>query len=110
MEGRSLKEGAVSGTMAIEPLYSLAVACELIPMPTMASLYIFLSKHPNEFPGRYRRHGGPHIARRGFETRLLTESEILKIREMTILNKNPRSTGRHVGVIGSIMRRAMAGG
>ncbi len=68
----------------IEPLYSLDVACELIPFPSKPALYNFLSNHRAEFPGLYRRQGGTTMARCGFEQRFLTESEILLIREMTL--------------------------
>jgi len=104
-------------TMAIEPLYSLKVACELIPMPTIASLYQFLSQHRDEFPGIYRRHGGPSIARCGYETRLISESDILKIRDMTLHDLGesryagagrPRKNGN--SPLNWIIKRAMANG
>jgi len=64
--------------MAIEPLYTLRVAAELIPCPTIGALYQFLWHHKAEFPPRYRK-------LHAHEVRLLTESEVLKIREMTLL-------------------------
>lgn len=78
----------LSSRIAIEPLVSLEVACELIPMPSMGALYAFLNRNKAQFPGIYRRSGGPHIAARGFEQRFLTETEILKIREMTFHSKS----------------------
>jgi|SRR6266850_1493691 len=90
----------------------LNVAVQLIPMPSMAALYIFLSKHKEMFPGKYSRSGGPGVARRGFEQRFLSKSEILKIREMRFHTKDEsrfmhagRPFGRPKGVIGSIIRR-----
>lgn len=85
--------------VVLEPLYSLEVACEMIPMPTITALYQFLSRNKEQFPGRYRRSGG-----RGkvpIEQRLLTLSEIVRIREMTVHDKSEsrftrsgRPTGR----------------
>jgi hypothetical protein len=63
--------------MAIEQLYTLQVACELIPMPSIGSLYTFLYNNKEQFTARYRN-------TRWYSSRLLSESEILKIREMTI--------------------------
>ena len=63
--------------MAIEQLYTLQVACELIPMPSMGALYQFLHTNKDQFPARYRKTAW-------FEVRLLSESEILRIREMTL--------------------------
>lgn len=60
-----------------ERLYTLPVAAELIPMPTVRALEVFLSRHKSEFTPRYRK-------TRWYEQRLLTESDILKIREMTV--------------------------
>lgn len=60
----------------VEPLYSLAVATEMIPMPSITALRMFLFNHKEQFPGRYRR-------TRWYEQRFLALSEIKKIREMT---------------------------
>ena len=59
--------------MPIEPLYPLRVAAELIPMSSVVALYSYLQTRKDQFPPRYRR------ARRGY-MRLLTESEVLRIR------------------------------
>src|SRR5688572_17918095 len=70
--------------MAIEQLYNLDVAAELIPFPSKQALYMFLNRNKEQFPPLYRttrRVGGP-IG--GWEQRFLSESEILKIREMTL--------------------------
>lgn len=69
--------------MAIEPLYTLEAAAELIPMPSKAALYQFLHRNRDQFPGLYRTIGGPEAPAGGWEQRFLSESEILKIREMT---------------------------
>ena len=74
--------------MAIEPLYTLRVAAELIPFPTAQALYMWLWRHKAEFPPPVYRRG------RGIEHRLLTESEILKIREMTLLTGMDSYHGR----------------
>ena len=59
------------------------------------------------------------MPRHGFETRLLSESEILKIREMTLhgiersrfakAGRPPGIKNRRRDPIGAIMRRALAG-
>jgi hypothetical protein len=69
---------------ALEPIYTLAVACELIPMPSMPALYQWLHNHKEEFKPRYRQGGGRHRPQR-----MLLESEILKIRAMTIKEGSP---------------------
>jgi hypothetical protein len=90
----------------------LNVAVQLIPMPSMAALYQFLNRNKALFPGKYRRSGGPGVARVGFEQRFLSKSEILKIREMEYRSKSEtrfaragRPASRTSGVIGSIIRR-----
>jgi hypothetical protein len=95
--------GAPSRRQSIEPLYTLAVAAELIPFPSTTALSQFLFRHKNKFEARYRR-------TRWYEVRLLTESDILRIREMTLLPKSESRYGKRVqgtGPIGAIMRRAM---
>src|SRR5438309_1047616 len=99
--------------MAIEPIYTLQVAMELIPMPTASALYQFLSRHKDEFPGRYRRSHVNGENARNIQERVLTESEIVRIREMTIIDstrskygKGNRSPVR--GPLASIIRRATA--
>lgn len=55
-----------------EQVFGLEHACEKIPMPSMPSLYQFLSKHKQEFPPHYQ----------GRKLRVLTETEIIKIRSI----------------------------
>ena len=69
-EGTSLTRGdppvvvVENGTMPIdyefpiEPLYTLKVACELIPMGSLHGLYIFLNKNRLQFEARYRKTTG----------------------------------------------------
>ncbi len=66
--------------MAIEPLYSLAVACELIPI-SGPTLRVLLHKHADKFPPRYNMDSG---AGPGGPERMLLESECLAIRDMVI--------------------------
>lgn len=82
-----MPEGQSPTVKSIERLVSLQVACELVPFPTMAALYMFLYKHP-EIKRVYRRSGGPKMHRRGFEQAFLTETQILQIREMTFHDKS----------------------
>ena len=93
--------------MAIEQLYPLQVAAEVIPMSSVHALYMFLGRNQKEFPGRYQKVGSS-------EVRLLSESEILKIREMTITGK---AESRHAtagrpssrnAALAAIMRQAYA--
>ena len=65
--------------LPVEPLYRLEVAAELVPFPTMNSIYLFLFKHPIEFPPRYMRTFG------GRQVRVLLASEVRKMREMRLL-------------------------
>ena len=95
----------------IEPMYPLDVAAELIPMPSVVALYQFLNRNRDQFPGRYRTSGGRGVRRGGYEQRFLTESEILRIRDMTFhgiegsrfANKSTASRGP----IARIIARAM---
>lgn len=65
--------------MGIEPLYTIKVAAELIPMPSANALHQWLFKNPDVFAEkRYRR--GSY----GIDRRLLSESEILLIRSMVL--------------------------
>lgn len=114
--GRSLpevesREGeAVEDSLPLEPLRSLAVAAEMIPMRSMNSLYQFLLRHKAEFPSRYF-HG-----KQGKQVRMLYDNEIKKIREMLLIENGDDKY--HTGVargpraarspIGAIMQRAMA--
>lgn len=65
---------------SLEPLYTLEVAVELIPMVSKSSLQQFLFRHKLEFPPHYKRVSW-------YEVRMLPLSEIVKIREMTILKR-----------------------
>jgi len=70
--------------MAIEPLYSLDVACELIPI-ARTNINNILIKYKDRFdPPRYNAlsHG---------QARMLTETECLKIRELVIQTGTVRS-------------------
>src|SRR2546421_1165902 len=96
--------------LKIPRLHSLAVACELIPMPSMAALYQFLGKHKLELPTHrfsYRRTAsGTHCR----DQRFLTDEEILKIREMTFkatTHAHPGRPRRASNPIEAIMMRAM---
>lgn len=61
--------------MAIEPLYSLEVACELVPC-TYSWLTVILSRYKERFgEPRYHHENGQ---------RMLTESEILEIRNIVV--------------------------
>ena len=63
--------------MALEPLYSIDVAAELIPV-RKNTLEVFLHRHKEQFPTLL------HTGSVGMPIRMLTESECLKIREMMI--------------------------
>lgn len=108
-----MREVEALPALPLEPLYRLEVAAELVPFGTLAGLYMFLSRHKEEFPGRYMQTYG------GRQVRMLYASEIRKIREMRLLEAGedryhteafktqwnrprfPRTP------IGEIMRRAM---
>lgn len=78
--------------MALEPLYTLKVAAELIPWRNPDALRKWLQRHP-EFPARYQ----PRT--RTCWLRMLTESECLRIREMVVKTGNYREIrrGSHAG-------------
>ena len=61
----------------LEPLYTLKVAAEMIPMRCLQSLRSFLFSHRTDFPPRYRR------APRGY-VRLLSLSECHRIRAIVV--------------------------
>lgn len=95
-----------------EMLYPLATAVEMIPMPSAASLYQFLSKHP-EIPRLYRRSSigvGSHPA--GFEQAFLTGAQILQIRAMQFHPREESRYAKRETRVGSTLRhiydRAMA--
>jgi len=92
----------------LEPLFSLEVACELIPLG-YHSLTNLLCRHADKFPPRY--HLGIEIPEGqggGSPKRVLYESELIAIREMVISNtrigvKRPvagRASRRAVQIIG----------
>ena len=87
----------------IEPLYTLRVACELIPMPSIGALYQFLMRNKAEFPARYHRSRDPWPF--GAEIRFLTESEILRIREMTFYEGSRRCRVSSGGALAGVLRR-----
>lgn len=97
---------------SLEPLYSLEVAAELIPMTSIQTLYVFLGKHKDKFPARYRNGGAVPVNGRMMarQQRLLSESEIIRIREMVIFGRdksNYANRGRDLGSpIARIMRLA----
>ena len=61
----------------LEPLYTLKVAADLIPFRSVEALRVYLCRHPQDFPGRYRRF------KHGYQ-RFLTHTECLKIRHDTV--------------------------
>lgn len=73
----------------IEPVYSLRVAAELIPMVSAPALRMFLRTRRDIFPPRYKRVGIR-------EVRILYENEILRIREMTFLSAGESRYGRRI--------------
>ena len=84
--------------MALEPLYTSAVACELIPI-SHANLANILYEYKHLFPPRYDTlsPGQP---------RMLSESECLKIRELVIQRKTGRwPQGRRQNTIAPIKTR-----
>lgn len=89
-----------------ESIYALKVACEAIPMPSMASLYQFLSKHKLQFPPLY--YGNGRRAKR-----MLRHSEILKIRSMLYTTREVYAgRGRPKGsinIINNIIQRCQQG-
>ena len=99
-----LEADAQRSALPLEPLYTLAVACELIPMPSVRALSMFLWKRKEQFEGRYRRYVGSR------SQRLLSLSEIKRIRDMTVTGFHPRlGCGRapRASALGSIAQRAM---
>ena len=97
----------------LEPLRSLTVAVELIPMRSKQALYMFLHYHQEEFPARYMN------TFFGKQTRMLYDREIRQIREMLLIEdgsdayhtpamlaREPRRP-RPRSPIDEIMRRAM---
>jgi hypothetical protein len=75
----------LDSVLPCEPLYDLAVACEIIPI-TYAGIIKWLSL--SDWPKRYRR---IHIKKR---CRLLTAQEIRTIRTRSLLYRNRDGTKR----------------
>jgi hypothetical protein len=117
-QSESPDERAVSLPCGLEPLRSLAVAVELIPMRSRMALYTFLHNHQEEFPPRY-------MPGRLKPVRMLYDSEIIKIREMLLAEPDPyhsdafiesraskgvylRGHKRPTSPIDLVMQRAMA--
>lgn len=93
--------------MPLEPLYSSRVVAEMVPFSSLSALHMFLHRHKDEFPGRYRRTGV-------YEQRLFTLSEIIKMRNMTVRSVDMSNRGRPArrsanGIVNAVMRRAMGG-
>lgn len=81
--------------MALEPLYSLDVACELIPCSKI-TLEHFLSRKADQFdqPLWHTMYNAGKAASRAIPAiRMLRESECLKIRNMIIKPGGPRGAG-----------------
>ena len=68
----------------IEPLYSLEVACELIPI-TRGNMMNLLFHYSDRFPARYNQEVHPAV-------RMLTETECLEIRNIIIKLGNGKYT------------------
>lgn len=84
-----------------ELIYAAKVACELIPMPSMASLYIFLSKHKDVIKPLYYGAGRK-------KQRMLRESDILKIRSMLYTTEPITNRGRKkkpLNIIDAVIQR-----
>ena len=85
--------------MSIEPLYSLAVACELIPCSEKALTYILSSRKEQfnephfltEYAAR-ERHGKIVDYKGGLPLRMLLESEVLRVREILVQPRQGRRT------------------
>lgn len=75
-------------TPALEPLYTLRQAADLVPTTSVAALRQFLYRHRGEYPARY------YLVGRGKRRhRLLSQSEILRIRAVKqILTTTGRSS------------------
>jgi len=93
-----------------EPMFSFRQAAEMIPMPTMQSLYMLLQRNKEAVQPYYKREFGHVIG-------MLTKTQIEHLRAVVYSGVHPRlggkrgSTGKFPkGAIGAIMRRAMAVG
>lgn len=74
------------GRTSVEPLYTMQVACEIIPL-RMSQLHLIISRFPEQFPSRI--HMGMGIS----GMRLLSLSEIVWIREYVIKTGRPSRMG-----------------
>jgi hypothetical protein len=77
--GSSSRNGAATRRQRadLEPMFTLAVAAERIPFPSVPALRTWLWRHRQDFPGRYRQSGHTNM-------RLLTLGELAEIRRRTI--------------------------
>lgn len=71
--------------MPLEPLYSLEVAAELIPI-SLGNLNNLLIKYATKFPARYHTVPDDPGGRGNKSVRMLYESELLALREIVIKN------------------------
>lgn len=116
----SLSDAPSPAYPEIEPLFSMEVACELIPFPSMSAMYGWLNRHREEFPARYQKTrpgGGKRLQK---HMRMISHSEILRIRDIRLIEgrRNSQyaragrplgSVSRKRGPISSIIARAMRG-
>lgn len=83
-----MEESKSSGSFlgsTIEQLVTLEVACELVPFPTKTALRMALSRFQHELgPPIYRKRITG--ARGKSDIRMLRESDILKLRELTMFS------------------------
>jgi hypothetical protein len=76
-------------TNDLEPLYTLKQAAELVPMRSVDSLKHWLTNHANDWPRRYRQ-----LGRCRQWVRLLTESELVAIRQRLVRTGYPARISR----------------
>lgn len=110
-----------TGTGLLPDSVTLAVAVELIPMPSVRALAAFLHRNKSEFVPVYRREGN------GRERRMLSRADIEKIRAMTLVGaeasfshsaahnaiRSAKMKAHHANKVPSLLagvyKRAMAG-
>jgi len=80
--------------LPVEPLYDLRLACMIIPM-THTALRNYLWRHREEFPRRYRQDRQKRLHR------LLSASEIHRIRNNRLRFKDVDGNKREPGYLGS---------
>lgn len=85
--------------MPLEPLYSLDVAAELIPI-NRRSLDVILHNYKERFPARYH----TEMNAEGRPPRMLTESECLEIRNMVV-----KLQGTRKAILGANRRTIKSG-